>query len=430
MKWSKYNYFFNADSKYFLYNSLSNSFAELREDIYEKLHKLFINNSLEISDLDLKNHLINMKAFVEDDRDELCKIKYLKQRRRFNNTHLGLTINPTLQCNFACPYCFEGEHSNIYMTDEVENDIIKYISRHKSAKSLHVTWFGGEPLLAFNRIVSLTNKIKELNLDFRAGIISNGYLLNENIILQLESLFINKIQITIDGGEKLHDSRRYLKSGKGTFHQIIKNISLLQELAPNVKVVVRVNIDETNKHEYIKIVNFFKDKSYPNLVVSSGFVKNLSGCNPDDCIFDKKKKSEFVMDMHKKYGLEFPYFYPSSIRYECPVRNPNVISIGPSGEIYKCWNDVGNPERIIGNIKGNITNENLLIRYLNGSDPFEDEECKQCILLPVCDGGCPHLRIKRDYENTDCEICCLMKNNMNDFLLINYYNQLNKKKKL
>lgn len=430
MKWSKYNYFFNADEKYFLYNSLTNSFAELREDIYEKLHNLFINNSLEISDLELKNHLISMKAFVEDERDELCKIKYQKQRRRFNNTHLGLTINPTLQCNFACPYCFEGEHSNTYMTDEVENDIINYISRHKSAKSLHVTWFGGEPLLAFNRIVSLTNKIKELNLDFRAGIISNGYLLNENMILQLESLFINKIQITIDGGEKLHDSRRYLKSGKGTFHQIIKNISLLQELAPNVKVVVRVNIDETNKNEYVKIVNFFKDKSYPNLVVTSGFVNNLSGCNPEDCIFDKKKKSEFVMDMHKQYGLDFPYFYPSSIRYECPVRNPNVISIGPSGEIYKCWNDVGNPERIIGNIKGNITNENLLIRYLNGSDPFEDEECKQCILLPVCDGGCPHLRIKRDYENTDCEICCLMKNNMNDFLLINYYNQLNKKMKL
>ena len=71
MKWSKYNYFFYADEKYFLYNSLTNSFAELREDIYEKLHNLFINNSLEISDLELKNHLISMKAFVEDDRDEL-----------------------------------------------------------------------------------------------------------------------------------------------------------------------------------------------------------------------------------------------------------------------------------------------------------------------------------------------------------------------
>ena len=225
MVWSKYNYLFQAEDKYLIYNSLTNSFAELDEETFRVLSKMKENNNIEnILDLDLAKTLKSMKVLVEDDRDEINKIKFRVQKKRFYDKHMGLTINPTLQCNFACPYCFESKHSNLYMTDEVENQIIEYIRKHSSVKSLHVTWFGGEPMLAFDRIVSLTNKMKELDLQYNAGMITNGYLFNKENILQLPSLDIKSIQITIDGTENLHNSRRFLKSGKGTFKKIVENI--------------------------------------------------------------------------------------------------------------------------------------------------------------------------------------------------------------
>lgn len=424
MKWSQYNYFFKAEDKYFLYNSLSNSFAELESNIYQELINLKNNHCTEISDIELRDQLLSMKAFVEDDRDEINKIKYITHKRRFDNRHLGLTINPTLHCNFACPYCFEGNHPNIYMTDQVEDDIIKYIKAHNNAKSIHITWFGGEPLLAFDRIVSLTTRIKELKLNYKAGMITNGYLFNESIASQLSDLDIKNIQITIDGDEKSHDSRRYLKSGKGTFQKIVDNISLLEKVAPKVRVTIRVNIDDTNKNDFIEVFNYFKEKFSQKIIVAPGFVEDTSGCNVDDCIFNAERKTQFIVRMQKEYGLNFSYFYPSSHRYECSVRNPNTISIGPSGEIYKCWNDIGNKDRITGYLNGKIENENLLMRYLNGADPFDDDKCKECLLLPVCGGGCPYMRLKKEYEGKDVELCSLLKDNLNDFLLIHYHNTI------
>lgn len=426
MKWSRYNFLFESDNVYFIYNSLSNSFAELDSETYFQLMKFKENDSVALSDEELEKQLISMKVLVEDDRDELNKIKYQVHKKRFYDKHLGLTINPTLHCNFACPYCFEGEHSSVYMTDEVENDIVEYIKKHSSVKSVHVTWFGGEPLLAFNRIVSLSNKIKALGLSYNAGMITNGYLFNEENILQLSSLSIQSIQITIDGDEKLHDSRRCLKSGKGTFKRIVENIELLQSLAPEIRLAIRVNIDKTNKDDFIGVYNFFREKKFPNLIVSPGFVEDISGCNLDDCIFNAQRKVDFLIEMQNKHGLDFSYFYPSNQRYECPVRNPNTIAIGPRGEIYKCWNDIGNESRIIGNINGKIQNESLLIRYLNGADPFEDENCKKCLLLPVCSGGCPFVRLKNEYENKNMEVCSLIKNNMKEFLLLHYKNKIQK----
>ena len=81
-------------------------------------------------------------------------VKYVTLSRRNDDSRLILTINPTLACNFACPYCFEKQHPDIFMNGTIENKIINFINLHKGAKILDVTWFGGEPLLAFDRIVS------------------------------------------------------------------------------------------------------------------------------------------------------------------------------------------------------------------------------------------------------------------------------------
>lgn len=132
---------------------------------------------------------------------------------------------------------------------------------------------------------------------------------------------------------------------------------------------------------------------------------------------DRDAKIAFLVQQYKKHGINTDGFYPNYDRYECPIRNPNYITIGPSGEIYKCWNDVGNKQRIVGSLLNKTSiNKSLLMRYHTAGDPFEDQRCLDCFHLPTCGGGCPYLRIKNEYEGMCIDTCCYIKDNLSEFL--------------
>lgn len=425
MIWSRYTYPFRKEGRYYLYNSLSNSLAEIEEDTFSFIEKGLETCQVGLMEKELFEQLCKMKVLVENDDDEINKVKYINRERRNNNKRLILTINPTLACNFNCPYCFEIAHPDNYMTDEVEDQIIHYVESCKDAKTIDVTWFGGEPLLAFKRIKSLTNRFKNTGMEYTAKIITNGYLLTDDVVKEFNSLSIKFVQVTIDGMPELHDKRRCLKSGKPTFNRIISNIDNMQSKYPQINVSIRVNVDESNEKDFDSLYQFLLNKRYPNAQVSLAFVKDLSDCKSCANLCDRNRQASFIKNVQQKYGIGGTFIYPMPDRYECAIRNKNAIVIGPKGEIYKCWNDVGDASKIIGNIGGKIENETLLLRYLVGADPFEDSECMDCILLPVCGGGCPLSRIQNKFEGRNVNCCPLIKDNLYEFLLAHIENKNN-----
>ena len=336
MNWSKYNYLFKSSQYgYLLYNSLSNSFAELDEESYFYLQTLEgKKKDINIIDDELHQSLLKMKALVEDDRDEFYNIKYLTHLQRFTGNYLELTLNPTLHCNFACPYCFENTKRSVYMTDEVENALIDFVKKLNHVKSLHVTWFGGEPLMAFDRIVSLTKQLKQQNIGYSSSMITNGYLLTGTVVERLDDLSISSIQITIDGLADAHNKRRPLVSGGGTFEKIIENIDRLNIKKPDCSIIIRMNIDDTNAQNFVDVFKFFTKRYKNKIGVAPGFVTNETGCTVSDCVFNREKKAKFILDQYRQHGLNVMGLYPSSVRYECPIRNPSYMTIGPEGEIY------------------------------------------------------------------------------------------------
>jgi len=427
MRWSKYNYLFQDNTFYYIYNALSNSFAELDFEDFNLLKDLSLNFDTAIKKItneDLES--LKQAKFIADDKEELLRIKYSTHYNRFDNSFISLTINPTLDCNFNCTYCFENNNRRKeYMDDVVENNLIEFINSYTpTIKGIYLTWFGGEPLMAFDKIVSITTKIKKFNLPFGAKMITNGYLLTKEKIEQLDNLSINSIQITIDGTEINHNSRRKLLNGNGTFDKIIFNIKNLL-LFSNTTIIVRVNIDENNKEDYINVCKYFtktiEEQYYDRISIVPGFIDDINSCNTDSCLFDRDRKSKFLIEIFNQYGV-FPFnFYPSDERYECPTRNINTFTIGPKGEIYKCWNDVGKQDKIIGSlgsVKHVDSNNNVLLKYLTSADPLEDENCKSCFHFPICGGGCPFERISKEFENKSNDTCDFMKDHIEDFLKI------------
>lgn len=418
--WSRYNYFFSKKGRFFLYNSISNGFLEMDEDVYTSMREAFNERRHYDCDDELLSLLRKMKVLDVNDEDEVNQIELTHNLRTFNNSTLQLTINPTLGCNFACPYCFEHDHSFVMMSDETENQIIDFIKKHEQATKLDVTWFGGEPLLGFRRIQSLTHKMMSLGLEYSAHMISNGYLLTDKIINELESLKIRSIQITLDGQKELHDSRRHLVGGGPTFTKILSNIENCQAKSPATKIIIRVNIDKTNDKEFIPLLKEISRHRFSNVHVSPAFVNdcNAECANPN--VMNEREKCKFIKTLYSKNGVNFNFFFPGSNRAGCSVRNLNTIVIGPEGELYKCWEDVGDKSQVYGHISGQITNKGLLLRYLNSSEQFKDSKCKKCILLPICAGGCPKHRMLNKYENRHINVCPLMKSSMSDFLYLHF----------
>src|ERR1044071_7965793 len=66
----------------------------------------------------------------------------------FFNEGLQLILLPTEQCNFRCMYCYE-DFSGGRMSPGVSEGVKRLIDRRLDGlRSLTVSWFGGEPLLA------------------------------------------------------------------------------------------------------------------------------------------------------------------------------------------------------------------------------------------------------------------------------------------
>ena len=104
------------------------------------------------------------------------------------------------------------------MTQKTMDRLVDFIKDYKDIRHLSVAWYGGEPLLAFDTICTLTGQFRNLGLTYeKAGLVNNGYLLDDEKINKLNDLMIASIQITLDGPREVHHTRRVLANGGPTF---------------------------------------------------------------------------------------------------------------------------------------------------------------------------------------------------------------------
>ncbi len=433
MKLSKYNFFlkyYNDDAKLIAYNSKSGAVALIDKNDLIKLKKII---SKEANNEKLILDFAKGDFVIDDDINELDDIKYNLLSSRYSTNSLGLTIAPTLGCNFDCVYCYEKNHDNFSkMNEDVQNAIVDYINNiAPTIKDLYISWYGGEPLLAFDVIENISKKIikicNENNVDFSAGIVTNGYLLNDTTIKKLSELNITSIQITLDGEKEYHDKRRFLKGGLPTYDKIVENLKLLNK--HNTKVSLRINTDKNNYTNVNNILYFLDEYSMlDNITPYLGFVENYNECyNKESCLsledfadinYNFIKSLDTIKKQNNKY-----YYYPKRKNVFCCADNNSAFVINNYGDLYKCWNDIEYKEKSLGNILSKNIALNSYHKKILLFDPTENAECKECKFLPICMGGCPHKRLSQSNGCTEQKY--KVENNLN-----NLVNELIKHKKL
>ena len=438
MKKSKYNSFFCVKDEHFIYNSYTNSFMQVEKEIIDFLKQEDIDEDI-LSKEDFE--VLKSAGFIFENNQEENFIleRMLQYNIRSNNQFtLNLTLIPTLACNFKCPYCYEKSRPHVSMEETTKDNIIKFISNQEHIKTLFIQWYGGEPLLKFENMVEITNRIKNIpfikkkSVKIVADLTTNGYLLSKKVIKQLDKLNIQTIQITIDGLEETHNKRRPHISNKDSFKRILSNISCLLELQPNIMIHLRVNVDHTNKDEFPLLIKFLNDKFglNKNFKIYPGFVQDTTACNTGSgCTLDTKNQLKFKLDAFYKYGINLGY-YPTVRDNICMAQHVNSFVIDANGDITKCWLDVGRSDRAIANVNSKgLIDSSLLTKYLVGCNPFYDETCIKCNIFPICGGGCQHDRIENQYFSAHHNICTIFKEGLGDLLYAHYLSKNEKNEK-
>ena len=418
VRWSRYNTLFRSEGLgRFCYNALSNTLIELDEAHYCLLERYRKGQtpSAAVED-DFLSLLREKNVLVEagEERDLLLVRHHRRQAACFGTSTLGLTVCPTLRCNFRCPYCFEAsQQDGLFMSPETQDRLVAWIGEHEGLRSVSVAWYGGEPLLAFDTVCSLTERFLALGIPYeKAGIVTNGYLLDREKIACLNDLRIESVQITLDGPREVHDTRRVLAGGGPTFARILENVTALMESDYAGVCSIRVNLDRHNVDAFLdlraELLERFQGKK---LSVYPGHVDVMGGQAYDGCIcLDMDEWSSFGLEMARRHWM-VPRggLHPGGdLDGTCVATRLLGFVVGPEGELYKCWDDVGRPSMVVGSVHAEETAADhvLRARYATGVDPYRDPECLACAALPICGGGCAHRRLLVKYEGREGIDCC------------------------
>lgn len=316
---------------------------------------------------------------------------------------IKLTICPTMGCNFDCPYCFE-DHRHGKMSAQVQDDVVALAKRMLDAsgvKDISVTWFGGEPLLALDVIESLSERLMALaderDGEYSASIVTNGYLLTQDVVDMLDRHKVTDAQITIDGLGPTHDATRHLAGGGGSFDRITTN---LRTLKIPFCVNIRHNVHERNKGE-MDALEAFVDA----LAVESGNDLDYYPAPVSDSeVADERGEQVELLcgsDSIEVSLRQATNRFTAGRGHFCGANNIWSVGIDDKGNLQKCWESVDKPWLSFGtahdwdpaNPLTTASNPDNLTMYLTTACPLPDDECAECVWLPSCVGGCPNKRL-------------------------------------
>jgi len=257
----------------------------------------------------------------------------------------------------------------------------------------------------------------------KASMVTNGYLLDGEKIALLSELGIASVQVTLDGPREVHDARRVLAGGGPTYERILKNVAALMHSGWGGRCDIRVNLDKRNLDDFLALrAELLHRFEGTKLSVYPGHVDVLGDQAYDACsCLARDDWASFALELARRHWVfTRGGLHPADGEHGlCVATRRQGFVVGPEGELYKCWDNVGRPSMVVGSIHAEetITDPVLVARYATGVDPYSDPRCRACAVLPICGGGCAHRRLLAKYEGReDVDSCSLYRTRLQDCL--------------
>lgn len=310
--------------------------------------------------------------------------------RKAERKAYSLTVLTTTHCNLGCSYCFQNlaqdesggtappRISFARLSFETIRKILEF-ARHRMTKAglsrLHITLFGGEPLLNPRGCEELLETARPLGLR-SADMVSNGTLLSGVTVRRLQDLGLRSIQITFDGDQPDHDASRVKRTGGGTFDAIVSNIREVQDVT-DVPFGFRINVTKQNVPGIEQLIdrlaarlNAGRCGIYFKIVgdVGNGFRNDLAA---SDQLIQK-----FIGWNRQALAHGFRVGRPRE-RVPCPACSfpggTYGAVVNADGTLFSCWETAGKPGLQVGTVvDGYLPEEVISSRWTTCEEDYQN----------------------------------------------------------
>ncbi|MDA5556029.1 radical SAM/SPASM domain-containing protein [Shimia sp. MMG029] len=381
---SKYNIEFSAfDGKKYICNGLSGTIIRdpgkdilsLTEDIeFLKLHNFVYEASTnELDILDRRNSTSGYDDIVE------------------------ITLMVHENCNFRCKYCYQ-DFKNRKISGVVSDDIVSRVTELVASKGgLVAHFYGGEPLLAWDSMLSLIEEFQDIcrsnSADFRFFLTSNGSLLTQERVEVLSNLDVQHVKITLDGTRDFHNANRPMASGASTFDVVLDNLIAASNLIP---IVLRINVGDENVGSITTLLDEVADRAcnIQNISIDYNIVYNRTDSSLSNGVTYKDISELQKHAFGRGFRLRLP---PITRARNCKFNSKNSFLFDATGTTYLCDKsaktqiEITNDEAVSRSaVVG--TKKDSLVKHFRS----HRKDCLTCNLLPMCGGGCRILSLDKD----------------------------------
>jgi radical SAM enzyme (rSAM/lipoprotein system) len=317
----------------------------------------------------------------------------------------------TLRCNLNCIHCGSDCTVNSNIDDMPLEDFIAVIDDIKTKVNPNKTMIvltGGEPLMR--------KDIEQCGIElykrgFPWGMVTNGFMLDQNRFESLMNSGLRSLTISLDGLEKEHD---FFRGRKSSFEKAINAIKIAAK-AQNLVFDVVTSVSKLNYHQLLEIKNLLINLKVKNWRLFTVFPVGRAAENPDLKLDNKQFRGlmDFIVNTRVEGKIKASYGCEGFLgNYEAKVRDNfffcqagiSVGSVLADGSVSAC------PSLRDNFIQGNIYKEKFTNIWENKFQIMRNRswtktgKCADCKSYQYCEGNGLHLRNEKTGELLLCHL--------------------------
>jgi len=339
-----------------------------------------------------------------------------------------IKIQLGLKCNYSCEYCSQrfiprNPDDNYKHEDEDEKtaeEISVFVKRFDNVtvgETLHFELWGGEPFLYFPKMKMITEQLHEKYPKATFSVITNGSLINQEIIDFIQKYKFS-VSISHDGvGQKTRGPDPLDDPEKKKWLFKLRNL-----LVPENRFAVGAMIHKNNDSR-AEVQRWIRNNFGMVTIGEGGTVDaydeggaSMSWKNNEEHIKYRRKAFREIMDrkIHQFSILnqKIDFFLnslkeqkpSSSLQQKCGMDSPETMAVDLNGNVTTCQNvtiSSENPDGISHHIG---TMDNLKdVNIKTGTHWSDRDECPKCPVLHLCQGACLFLSPNSEEWKLSCD---------------------------
>ncbi len=363
---SIFNEYFTCSGKNYVFNTSSGSLIQMNRDYplraTEKELAVLLDNGI----------------IVRDTSDEVFEL-IEKVNRKIDTPikTLYITVVLTNNCNFGCVYCYQNHcHKDFSVEDATRLTVQVDEWLGGDIESIVVNYFGGEPLMNSDILISLDSSIKSIarkyDKGYQSNISTNGSMLSIDILQKVQ---FNLIRLTFDGNAFWHN--RFRKMPAFSYADQLDLLAcILKNSDSNVEV--RFNVCKENTESFDSVfddilgISSFDASRVKFEVARMKNVKNNSAISE---LTQEEYARAYMTILTYKKNHNLKLNLPKPATTPCPFSINKAVCLGPGMIKYFCSESDGKSfdKDLLSSRRPHIS---------------LSRDCQECKCLPFCLGPC------------------------------------------